>query len=536
MPELRKLALFLVTLLALGACRAPVGATLPDQPGNPSGSADAPTQALIGNSGSPLPPSSEATPSPAFDPTATPNPLRRPKYTLRAVLDYARHHLAVEERIDYTNRTPLSILHLLLIVEPSRYPDVFHLTGLAWADGEPILDYEREVGSLRIPLSAPLAPGESIHLEIAYELSLPAPDPDYYGRPVPFGYSARQTNLVDWYPFLPPYLPAEVPQLGQASLTGEAPLTGQPPTTGEAPTSGQGWLAHQAGFFGEHLVFEASDFEVQIRLADARSDLVIAASAPAQTGGGWHTYQHLEARNFAFSVSDQYVTSSKTVDGVTIFGYAFPFDAAAGDAALQATAEALSIYNDLFGPYPHPTLSVVEADFLDGMEYDGLYFLSKGFYNSYSGGHSDYLIAIAAHETAHQWWFARVGNDQAVEPWLDEALSTYSERVFYENLYPESLDWWWGYRINYYDPSGWVDGSIYNPGGYRPYRDAVYLNGALFLESLREAVGDQVFFAFLHAYAERFSGALATGDDFFALLKGFSQEDLTPAIEKYFQN
>ena len=86
---------------------------------------------------------------------------------------------------------------------------------------------------------------------------------------------------------------------------------------------------------------------------------------------------------------------------------------------------------------------MVEADFLDGMEYDGLYFLSKGFYNLYSGGPADYLTAIAAHETSHQWWYSAIGNDQALEPWLDEALATYSERLFYENLHPEGLVWWW---------------------------------------------------------------------------------------------
>ena len=40
------------------------------------------------------------------------------------------------------------------------------------------------------------------------------------------------------------------------------------------------------------------------------------------------------------------------------------------------------------------------------MEYDGLFFLSNGFYNLYDGTSSSYLVTLAAHETAHQWWFA----------------------------------------------------------------------------------------------------------------------------------
>jgi aminopeptidase N len=142
--------------------------------------------------------------------------------------------------------------------------------------------------------------------------------------------------------------------------------------------------------------------------------------------------------------------------------------------------------------------------------------------------------AIAAHETSHQWWYGLVGNDQALEPWLDEALATYSERLYYERLHPEALDWWWAYRINYYEPRGWVDGSIYNPEGYRAYRDAVYLNGAEFLEALRDQIGDQAFLAILKQYATENARQIATGEDFFHLLKPYAGEDLTHLIARYF--
>jgi aminopeptidase N len=170
------------------------------------------------------------------------------------------------------------------------------------------------------------------------------------------------------------------------------------------------------------------------------------------------------------------------------------------------------------------------------MEYDGLYFLSNGFYNLYQGRPDEYLIAIAAHETAHQWFYAMVGNDQAIEPWLDEALCTYQERIFYENLYPEALDWWWAYRVNYYNPRGWVDGTIYNPEGYRAYRDAIYLNGAIFLEKLRTEIGDEIFFQFLRDYANQTKDKITTGEIFFAILKDHTQMDLSALIDEYFQS
>jgi aminopeptidase N len=98
------------------------------------------------------------------------------------------------------------------------------------------------------------------------------------------------------------------------------------------------------------------------------------------------------------------------------------------------------------------------------------------------------------------------------------------------------LDWWWAYRINYYDPKGWVDGSIYNPDGYRAYRDAVYLNGALFLEDLRKQIGDTVFMAFLKDYARQEAHRIATTQDFFSILKEHTQEDIQPLVKQYFSN
>jgi hypothetical protein len=392
------------------------------------------------------------------------------------------------------------------MVEPVYFPGTFDLKGIAWEDGTAIQNTARDGNQLHIPLPKPLAAGERVTLSLNFELSLPSPLPSPDVRPIPFGYTLHQTNLVDWYPYIPPYIP------------------------------GEGWLAHSAGFFGEHQAYERADFEVSLHFVGARDDLVVAASAPAQPEADWLHFKHEEARNFAFSVSPEYQVYSTTVGATTVLSYAFGFHEAAGRAVLQTTAEALEVYNRLYGPYPRSLVSAIEADFLDGMEYDGLYFLSNGFYNLYQGTPGEYLIAIAAHETAHQWFYTQVGNDQAIEPWLDEALATYSERLYYENVHPQALPWWWEYRVNYYDPRGPVNGSIYNPAGYRAYRDAVYLNGAVFLEELRKLVGDEAFLAFLKDYVGQMAGKIARREDFFRILEEHTDADLTGLVEEYFQS
>jgi hypothetical protein len=117
------------------------------------------------------------------------------------------------------------------------------------------------------------------------------------------------------------------------------------------------------------------------------------------------------------------------------------------------------------------------------------------------------------------------------------------EEVFYEKIYPEQtqtpdeplVDWWWSYRVDYYAPSGWVNGSIYDYDSFRAYRDAVYLNGARFLDDLRNLIGDEVFFDFLRDYASRNLYGIATTASFFDILREHTSQNMDNLITEYFQ-
>jgi aminopeptidase N len=168
----------------------------------------------------------------------------------------------------------------------------------------------------------------------------------------------------------------------------------------------------------------------------------------------------------------------------------------------------------------------------------GLYYLGESYYLQYKGEPLSYLVAIAAHETAHQWFYGVVGNDPAMEPWLDEALATYSELLFYERYFPDSVDGWWQFRVDAYHPTGWVNDTIYNHGSFRSYVNAVYLRGAEFIRDLRNQIGEEAFFKFLKNYAGQSGGknpsSIATGKIFFEILSEYTFQDLTDLIKEYF--
>jgi Peptidase family M1 domain len=449
-------------------------------------------------------------------PTATSVPSHNvpAQYNLAAVMNFALHSITVVESIHYVYPGSAKLPDLLLVVEPNLVPGGFYLNSITWANGENIDGFNLTENQLTIPLPNPIQPGDELGIVISYTLDLPEiADQSVIGRPEAYGYSDLQANLVDWYPYIPPY------------------------------DNERGWLVHPTWNLGEYQVYEAADFDVDFSLAQSASDLVIAASAPVRQEGDHYLYHQENARTFVLSISTEYVVQTSTVDGVTITSYSFPYDEAAAQEVLKNTGDALRLFSHLILPYPHPSLSIVEADFLDGMEYDGLFFLSYGFYNLYDGTPKGYLTFIAAHETAHQWWYGLVGNDQAMEPWLDEALCTYMELVFYQNNYLDyslpsgsSLaNWWWYYRVYFYDPTGSVDSSIYDFNDSRAYRNAVYLRGAIFLDELRNLVGDQAFFSFLKDYAQANAYSIATSKDFFTTLREHTSQDLYALVTAFFQ-
>jgi aminopeptidase N len=276
---------------------------------------------------------------------------------------------------------------------------------------------------------------------------------------------------------------------------------------------------------------------VNLKFTDPATAPIVAASGVPEPQADSTRYTITSARSFAIAASRDFQVSSTQVGDVNVSSYYFPLSDTAGQAALKASAEALQVYSQRYGPYSHKTLAIVMGDFNDGMEYSAFFYLARDFYGGlYDGTPANYLTFVAVHETSHQWWFDQVANDQAQQPWLDEALATYSERLYYETLYPELVSWWWTYRIDYYNPQGFVDTPIYDGQGFRPYTNAAYFEGAHFLEDLRVRIGDEAFFAFIQDYLAQSKGRIVTADDFFRILKTHTTTDYSDLVRQYFQN
>ena len=482
-------------------------------------SCSSPTPEAIPSTETPVPPSATVSPSETPIPTETtvPSPtpipvpsLERPQYVMDLQLNYSNKSALVNQTITYPNWTGEVLNSLVLAVEPNLWTGGFSLNSLA-VDGQPVTNYTLVPLSqrLEVPLPKSLPAGGTTTIIISYGLILPKmqaySDPNEV-RPQIYGYSERQLNLVEWYPFVVPYENGE-------------------------------WILHNPWYYGEHLVYDVADFDVTVTFTDGSTPEIASSGAEMVSGTEGSRRFKLEAgRTFAMSISTLFKVAQRQVGDVTVYSYYFAFYDAPGEAMLQTTVEAMQVYADKFGPYRHKTLTAVQGDFNDGMEYSAFYFISRDYFNLYDNTPKNYLVIIAAHETAHAWWFDAVGNDQALEPWLDETLATYSERIYYETVHPDLVKWWWGYRYFEFQAPGYVDTQIYDGGGQRPYWDKTYLTGARFMEALREKVGDEIFFAFLKDYYTQFVGKRATTADFFRVFRENSNADISDLMKEYFQN
>ena len=198
-------------------------------------------------------------------------------------------------------------------------------------------------------------------------------------------------------------------------------------------------------------------------------------------------------RDFAFILSDKFVVNKTNYKDIVINTYNLNEDMS--QEATDVAKSSIEIFSNLFGDYPYDTYSVVASDFfIGGMEYPMLVMIDESLYNKENKFLLEYVIA---HETAHQWWYSVIGNDEINEPWLDEALTEYSTVLYFEQKYGketgDKLMKTMEVQTRDYKASDIFKATT-------EYKDSseyslnVYTKGAVVLNEIRKEVGDEVFF------------------------------------------
>ena len=226
-------------------------------------------------------------------------------------------------------------------------------------------------------------------------------------------------------------------------------------------------------------------------------------------------------RDFAVVMSKDFKVCKQNVDNTSVEYYYF--NDQNPEVSLKAGVDSIKTFSDKFCDYPYKQFRIVESDFVyGGMEYPQLVMI-----NSEVDNLDDYLNVII-HETAHQWWYNLVGNDEFKYPWLDEALTEYSTILFYDynsgyNLtHQEMID---ASKSNYSmfvtvynDVLGHVDTSMRAIDEYDTdpeYVYCTYVKGVLMYDSLYNLIGEKDFIKALRIYVEQNKYKNATPQNLF---------------------
>lgn len=421
-----------------------------------------------------------------------------PRHTVVADVNYADKTVRVDQRILYQNTTNADLTDIVLNVDANRWVNTFYLSELMV--GDDFADYTLDEKRLTIMLDTPLGKGCTFTIRLKFHIDIPQigsgliTDSKGY-----LGYTPRQMNLGHWLPTVAVYHQNK-------------------------------WITQPAFYIGEQEVIAPADWLVTLNFINPPETLTVAA-AGIETNSTPTTkhYEHLNSREFSLSISHQFNVAYEFLpDGKQVELYTFTDLAPQGNRpvspeeiaihALRSAVQSFKMFNDLFGEYPYQRLLIVQGDFPDGMELSGIVFVGDRWFTRYNGDPAGYLMLITVHEVAHQWWYAQVGNNPALNPWLDEALATYSEYIFIEEYYPDLREWWWEFRVNQFAPEGFVDSSVYDFPNVRAYINAVYLRGVRMLQEIRVKIGKEAFFNLLANYAQAQKDDLAFPQDFWAMM------------------
>ncbi len=344
----------------------------------------------------------------------------------------------------------------------------------------------------RVPLPREVAPGETIEITVAFLAQLP--------RVVARTGYHRDFHLVgQWFP-----------KLGVLERDGS-------------------WNCHQfhpsSEFFSDFGNYDVSITVPRDFVVGATGRRVETRDAPDE---GWVTHRYVQdgVHDFAWTAWPDFVERTVTfrsegLPQVAIRLLLRPETARFANRYAAALGAALEHFGHAYGPYPYPTLTMVDPPWgareAGGMEYPT--FIATGTH-VLSPLLSQDPESVTVHEFGHEFFYGLLATDEMQESYLDEGINTYATARVLADVYgPET----WTYRAwdlpipfrgvtldqpldtsarYFLRPS--VDPVARTSWGYldrRSYGAMTYSKMSLLLAQLERMLGTEVFDRAMHDYA-----------------------------------
>jgi hypothetical protein len=470
---------------------------------------------------------------------------QRADHVIAASLDTATHTVRGTETIRYRNNSPETLRFVWLQVDQnlyrpgskgsfqnpsdSRWGARDFVGGIDFsyvrAGGRAVQPYVDDT-MMRLDLPRPLAPGESVELELGWSFPVPEYGSDRMGR------RGQLYEIAQWFPRMAVFDDVAGwntdPYLGQGEFYREfgdyevaitvpagfvVAATGVLQNPGEVLTAAQRQrLARAAG----------TDEQVAIITAEEAGT---AATRPRSTGTLTWRFRAENVQDFAWAASPRFRWDSETWDGVRCHAYYEP-DAESWTTAADMTCFSIKEFSDRWFRYPYPQATSVAGP-VGGMEY-------PMFVMVHSAGTEEEVFATIAHEHGHEWFPMIVSSNERRYAWMDEGFNTFIDSWATGLRYPgKTVQYTKAQTRSAYeslrDRGG--DPVVNTPPDRIPRASlgvGAYYKPGLTLHMLRDAVvGPQAFDAAFREYARRWAYKHPTPADFFRTLHDVTGEDLS---------
>lgn len=269
---------------------------------------------------------------------------------------------------------------------------------------------------------------------------------------------------------------------------------------------GAGWRREPlTRYLGESATSEAARFDLSVTAPAWATVMSSGQQQPPVPAPGsrrlWRA-QSATARDVSVAVGRLTVRQERLEHTTVSVGAP---EAAMVEPAMRQVRRAVTELSRRFGPFPFPTLAVtVLPNSGGGIEYPGSILLF---------GSSP---VVDVHEVAHQWFYGLVGDDQASDPWLDEAFASYAEQLV-NGYTPPPSDVATG-AAPVATPG--VGAAINDFPSDRDYFDTVYGRGSAALHAARAAAGAGAFDAAIRCYVNANAWRIARPADLARALAG----------------
>lgn len=440
-------------------------------------------------------------------------------YDIRVEIDFQAGEYSGEMTVNYRNQEGTALDRLYFRIYPnggkSYGSGSLQVTDISAGGRIKDIHLSMEDSALEVVLNEPLKEGHALKLNLHFSGQVPIEfEGSGYGI---FNKSQHVMTMANWYPILAVY-------------------------------DDEGWNLDPVSGIGDSVYSDSSYYAVSIRVP---RKTVLAATGMEDSrirgSGGWDEVKYVSGpvRDFFIVLGPELKMLSGKVMGTRINSYYRPGHKKGASKALEIASRSVEIFNNKYGVYPFGELDVVDTPlhYAAGVEYPGIVLVRSSLYNAPSANDPTFKI-VTTHEVAHQWWYSLVGNDVVDEPWLDEALATYSSAVYYDMV--EGKD---GYQriIDIYQRSyqqaknTGLDDLVTRRLAYfestrarrQAYTPVVYYKGALFFHTLEKEIGEEAFFNALQSYYESQRFGIGEPGELLSAFEKSSSRDLDDLYQEW---